>query len=342
MNENYVFWDVDSTDWNGVYDQYQSLFSQLDLNKKADVGTAARYFQEITKNIRDGHYFIDFTHPTIANSDVYPIQNRKEAMGLLNSAFPYFLKDSTYLDPGFQIATHDGFRFNNEALTVVTGEINGEILYFSSNFFKLSEAYYSENGESVKATLDYFFQWLTESQQRRKKGIIIDVRNNPGGDLSDLNFLLGKLVDQPLHIGYCQYKNGDKPDELTPAIKAFVNPAPEVRAVDLPVVILGDNYSASLSELAISTVRALDDGLFIGETTWGSLGAVVPYEVYASGSFDIENFMRLQLSSCKFTSLDGNIYEGSGLIPDVYVPHSAEAYSAGIDPQLEAAISSFN
>ena len=89
MNENYVFWDVDSTDWNGVYDQYQSLFSQLDLNKEADVGTAAMYFQEITKNIRDGHYFIDFAHPTIANSDVYPIQTRKEAMGLLNSALKW-------------------------------------------------------------------------------------------------------------------------------------------------------------------------------------------------------------------------------------------------------------
>ena len=110
------------------------------------------------------------------------------------------------------------------------------------------------------------------------------------------------------------------------------------RIMSWPIVVLADHYATSLAELITSAVQAFPKGTFIGETTWGATSPVVPSEVYASGSFEIGNFMRVQLSSCQFIALDGQSYEGLGLVPDIFIPHDAEAYFTGGDPQLEYAI----
>ncbi len=337
MNRNYVYWDVDSTDWEETYSQYRGIFSQLNLNDDNDVRQSVKHFREMTKNLVDGHCFISFKHPAIADSVIYPLMERKEKLGLTSEQYFYFLKDSVYLDKGYLIGQDSENTLNNELLTTICGEINGDILYFSCNFFELSQSYHSSSSESVKATLDYFFSW-TERSSEESGGIIIDVRNNPGGDLADLNFLLGRLVDNPLNFGYCQYKNGDDPFSFTPEIKAYINPEPGGKDVELPIVVLADAYTASLAELVTNAVRAFPQGSFIGESTWGATSPVVPYEVYNSGSFEIHDFLDIQLSSCKFISLDGRVYEGTGFTPDIFIPHSAEAYNAGTDLQLERAI----
>ncbi|MDY2815029.1 MAG: S41 family peptidase [Bullifex sp.] len=61
MNENYVFWDVDDTDWDEVYKTYLPLFQELgkydnddDKNEKA-----ARYFYDIVTGLSDGHLSVN-------------------------------------------------------------------------------------------------------------------------------------------------------------------------------------------------------------------------------------------------------------------------------------------
>ena len=61
MNENYVFWDVDDTDWDEVYKTYLPLFQKLgkydnddDKNEKA-----ARYFYDIVTGLSDGHLSVN-------------------------------------------------------------------------------------------------------------------------------------------------------------------------------------------------------------------------------------------------------------------------------------------
>ena len=337
MDRNYAFWDIDSTDWDGIYNQYREIFSELNINNDSDVRSSVRYFREMSKHLIDGHYQINFLHSAISDSTVDPLLERKYQLGLLERQFLYLLKDSVYMNGNYLVGNDSQNKLNGQPLTTLSGEINGEILYFGCNFFKLSQSYYSNSSESVKASLDFLFNWI-ENNPVGSKGIIIDVRNNPGGDLSDLNFLLGKFVDRPLHVGYCQYKNGDNPDDLTPPINAYVNPGSNTKNVQLPIVVLADNYSASLSEIVTNAVMAFPKGVFIGETTWGATSPIIPFEVYASGSFEVVNFMSVQLSSCKFISLDGKVYEGSGLVPDIFMPHSMEAYGQGKDVQLERAI----
>ncbi|MDR3283797.1 MAG: hypothetical protein LBS97_01300 [Treponema sp.] len=64
MNNNYLFWNIDPTDWDGVYNSYKPKFAALDVTKNVDFLTAYRYFQNITKDLVDGHY-------TLTISDLY-------------------------------------------------------------------------------------------------------------------------------------------------------------------------------------------------------------------------------------------------------------------------------
>lgn len=337
MNRSYVYWDVDSTDWGETYNRYHKIFSQLNLDSDEDVSLSVGYFREMTEHIMDGHYFINFKHPAIMDSVVYPLTRKKEKLGLIGEEYPYLLMDTIYLDKKYVVGYDAQNTLNSQALVTVCGTVDKTILYFSCNFFKLSQSYYSNSSESVTSTLNFFFNWIKQSTGE-SRGVIIDVRNNPGGDLADLNFLLGRLTENPLHFGYCQYKNGDGALDLTPRVKAYVNPEPEAKNIELPIVILTDTYTASLSELMTIAVKSFPKGLSIGETTWGSTSPVVPFEVYSSGSFEVQDFMSVQLSSCKFTPLDGKVYEGIGFAPDILIPHSARAYTSGKDPQLERAI----
>ncbi|MDP3667545.1 MAG: S41 family peptidase, partial [Sediminibacterium sp.] len=186
--------------------------------------------------------------------------------------------------------------------------------------------------------LEYFFNQLS-NLPISSKGIILDVRSNQGGDLSDFNFLLGRFIDKPLHFGYSQSKSGNGRLDYTPWINAYVNPQPNAKKITIPVIVLADNISASLSEAIVMVIHLLPAGKFIGETTWGATGPITSEEVFNAGQFTISNFMSVQTSSCKFKYLDGKMFEGKGFTPDITVPFNMNALSNGKDMQLEKAIS---
>jgi hypothetical protein len=338
MNSNYVYWDIDSTDWNKTYREYKNVFSTLDVNNDADVYRSVDHFRKITEKLTDGHFSIQFKHRSVMNETINPLMDRRKASGELHPLYSYRPYDTVYLDAGFKLGIDAGKSFSLSPLICLSGTIDHKILYFSCNQFSLAQSYYDNPSGGVKMALDYFFDQL-QNTSTSINGLIIDVRGNSGGDLADLNFILGRIIEKPLHIGYTQYKRDRGRKDLTPWIKAFVNPLPGAKTFRLPIVVIADNYSASLAETFVMAIRAVPHGIFVGERTWGATGPVVASDVYQSGSFEVGDFMSVQASSCKFKYLDNIIYEGRGLTPDVSVPHSHDAYEAGVDVQLEKAIS---
>jgi len=332
MNTHYVYWDIDSTDWNKEYQHHKNAFDSLDLNKHEDVHKSVAYFQQMTDQLIDGHFTISFSHDAISDVELYPLLERKKAGHTLHPHYSYLPYDTIYLDAGFKIGYDSTLA---QPLLCLSGTIGGDLLYFSCNYFKLAQSYYALPNGSIRNSLNYFFEQVRNPET---KGIIIDVRGNPGGDLTDLNFLLGHLIDQPLHIGYSQYKLDSGPEDYTPWIKAYVNPVAEGIKNELPVTVIADNYSASLAETLVLAVRAMPKGVFLGERTWGATGPIVPEETYHSGSFEIKNFMYVRSSSCRFKGLDHTLYESVGIAPDIFIPYSEQAYADGTDLQLEAAI----
>ncbi|HEY4785602.1 MAG TPA: S41 family peptidase, partial [Bacteroidales bacterium] len=271
MDKSYVYWDIDSTNWDQIYLKYKPLFKELDLNNNSDVIRSYEYFQEITRDLIDCHYSISFTNSTILNKVISPAYVKKQKQAGFHYQYYYMDIDLNYLDSGYYVAYDYSNIGNGQPLTVVCGTINNEILYFSCNFFTLMKSYYSNSDNSIKQILNYFFRMLSE-EKSNIKGVIVDVRGNPGGDLGDLNFFMGHFIEEPLHFGYIQSKSGNGRFDYTPWIKAFVNPHADGHKFEKTIVVLADNYSASLSEALVMAVCSLPNGIFIGENTWGATG----------------------------------------------------------------------
>src|SRR3954471_5171420 len=77
MNNNYVFWDIDTTDWDAMYRRYQPLFANLNINDSGDVRKSVNYFRLMTQGLVDSHYNLSFADP-ISDSSINPSYGRKQ------------------------------------------------------------------------------------------------------------------------------------------------------------------------------------------------------------------------------------------------------------------------
>ena len=336
MNVNYVFWSIDTTNWDNVYAEYNPLFAQLDINNPNDVKLANTYFRQMADGLIDSHYNLGVTIPPVADS-ISPSLDRKLQKSNFHYPFEYTSIDTVnYLDHGFVSGNYTNSE--NQNIYAVSGTINNKILYFHCSQFALQEAYQSPVNNGVKRTLQYFFNQL-QNLPANIKGIVIDVRNNPGGSVSDLSFLTGQFIDAPLKIGYTRYKSGNGRLSYTPWIEADVAPQLTGHAFTIPIIVLADNFSASLAEATTISIHTLPNGIFVGETTWGATGAITENSLYNDGQFNVGNFLSVYTSSAQFEYIDGKSYEGIGYTPDFAVPFNLAAAKSGDDLILDKAIS---
>lgn len=337
MNKNYVFWDVDTTNWDRMYKKYSPIFDSLNINNPQDVKKSVDYFREMTSGMVDGHYQIRFINASIKDSFLYPFLDRK-ILNKIHIPFAYNLIDTQYFDSGYVSGNY--INTNNEVVNAVSATIKNKFVYFSCNKFYLSEAYKSTKNNLVRVAIENFIQKINNISPTIK-GIIIDVRNNVGGNIADLNFFLGKLVKKTTLIGSCRTKSDLGRLDYIPWIDVNVVSDNSVKKNDLPIYILTDAYTASLSEIFAMSIHALPNGKVIGEKTWGATGPIIDETIFNDGPFIIPNFLSVYTSSVEFKYLDGKMYEGLGFPPDVEIPFNIDLLNKKIDPSIDYIISRF-
>ncbi|HVI46904.1 MAG TPA: S41 family peptidase [Chitinophaga sp.] len=344
MNNNYVFWDIDTTDWDRVYKTYKPLFAKLNLYDEKDVRKSYTYFKEMTAGLVDSHYDLSFRDQDLMNDSgsISPAFERKvkspDYHPSIRNVSLYHFYDTIprkYLDPTWK----RGFtNLPNDQVIGVAGTINQNILYFYFSGFNLTDLYNDSTNATNRFRLaeKYFFDLLQSTPNI--KGIILDVRGNGGGSLADLDFLLGRMIDKPLHFGYTRSKQGNGRLDYSPWAPAYVKPQPGAKAVAAPIVVLADAWSVSMAEITTMAVKTLPNGHFVGERTWGGNGPLTGNKFYQGGQFTTGFFNLVYTSSLMFKNLDGKIYEGVGYPPEKEVKFNAAALKSGRDMQLEAAI----
>ena len=337
MNNNYVFWDIDTTNWDAVYSRYRPLFSSLNINDSNDVRKSVGYFHDMTKGLIDGHFTLTFTDSQLVSATIDPAYERIQKRNDFHSPFFYApIVAGRYLDSNF-IFGYDSTTSPGDLRFALTGTINRNVAYLTFSEFSLKSSFESANSNGIKPVLSYFFNLIRSPNSL--KGIIIDVRLNGGGDIADLNFLVGKFITTPLKFGYTRYKSGNGRLDRTPWADAIVSPQPNAVSIVIPVIVLADMYSVSMAELTTMAIHTLPNGKFIGETTWGANGPLSPNEFFNAGQFVAAGFVNVYTSSSEFKYLDNNIYEGKGFPPDIAVPFDPAALESGDDPALDKAIS---
>lgn len=154
------------------------------------------------------------------------------------------------------------------------------------------------------------------------KGIILDLRNNPGGFLEVSVDLAGWFVPRGSLVVTQEGRGGTKQE-----LRAIGN---EVFK-DFPLVILVNKGSASASEILAGAIKVYrDDVKLVGEKTFGK-GTVQELRDLRDGS-------SLKLTVAHWVLPNGKILEGEGIEPDIKVEMTPEDVEAGKDPQLERAV----
>ncbi|MBD1365162.1 hypothetical protein IDJ77_15205 [Mucilaginibacter sp. ZT4R22] len=339
MNINYVYWDIDKTNWDAIHDQYKPKFDELDIHNSVDLKKSVSYFKEISKELIDGHYTILFSPEAISDFSVTPAIDRKRAESSFHEPYLFSMVDPHYLDEGY---TTGNYLTNSKIeITATTGTINKNILFFSCSGFELKEAVLKDNSNTLKTVISRFFDEV-ENNISKYRGIIIDLRNNQGGGLSDLNYFLSHLTHDPINFGDTRYKAGNGRLQFTPWISAQTIPGLLKSNLSTPLIVLVDNYTISLAEVIAMALRTQKNVKLVGETTFGATGPLTDNIVYNAGQFDVGGFCKVYTSSATYRYIDKVIYESKGFPPDIKLTITPFDFNNGKDAQLEKAINIIN
>jgi len=348
MNTNYVFWDIETVNWDNMYITYKPRFEDLDKHQgdPKSAQKAVQYLVDMTKDLADSHLDLSFNGNATYVISNYPItspgfQPSSIRHQLRGDRAPISRKVFDQIIPQYYLTKAmtgtDGYYFR-----VNTGIIprnNKNILYLEYSSFELGQQYSSGNSTStpVKPVLDNFFRYTKDPSI---DGLILDLRGNPGGAVSDLDFLLGRLVTSPKHVAYTRTKNGSGRLDYTPWIKGYVNPQPGSTDFKKPIVVLVDMYSVSMSEMTSMSIKAIfPNAVLVGEKTWGGTGAIPFNDIrYLGGQFTAANFVKVYTAGVELRDKNFKSYENKGLPPDIPVAYDAESMKKSIDVQLEKGI----
>ena len=174
---------------------------------------------------------------------------------------------------------------------------------------------------SEKASFDFRVAAIEILNSPAKK-IILDLRNNPGGYLEVAQDIAGWFLKRGEIVAIEDLGEGKEQN----LYKAQGNAA----LVEVPIVILINQGSASGSEILAGALRDNRGILLIGEKSFGK-GSVQELERLSDGS-------SLKITIAKWLTPKGESITDKGLEPDIKVEMTEEDYEAGRDPQLDKAI----
>ena len=183
---------------------------------------------------------------------------------------------------------------------------------------------------------------LDELEDKGMKSLILDLRENGGGDLYQTVKILGLFV--PPGTAVVSVRERGKPEEL------LKTPDRQRRKRDYPVAVLIDRNSASASELTAGALHDLKRATIIGEKSYGkgSVQNIVP----------MGNGTALRLTIATYHTPSGNTPHLKGITPETVIPFTAadreffiqaghtssltteqkKAHAAWTDPAINAAI----
>lgn len=166
-----------------------------------------------------------------------------------------------------------------------------------------------------------FYQAMLEGLRARGRGMVLDLRNNPGGYLDVSVNLAGWFLDRGEVVVIERFSSGEEK-----IFRARGNEA----LTDFPVVVIVNEGSASASEILAGSLRVNRDVELVGEKTFGK-GTVQELEELSDGS-------TLKITTANWLLADGTLIEDNGLEPDYAVPLTEEDLNADRDPQLDKAL----
>lgn len=206
----------------------------------------------------------------------------------------------------------------NESSPVLIPIVRGEIPLETVRFSMLEDGIgHIQISSFATTTNNHLTEALQEFRDSNGRGLIVDLRYNPGG-------LLGVVVDvtsQFLEEGLVTYELDGQGNRREWEVSSGGN------AQDIPMVVLVNQYSASASEVFAGAIIDHDRAPVVGEATFGK-GSVNTRHRLSDGS-------GIYYTIARWYTPEGTLIEGSGITPTVVVEGDP---GSGSDPQLDRAL----
>ncbi|MCL5113627.1 MAG: S41 family peptidase [Patescibacteria group bacterium] len=183
-------------------------------------------------------------------------------------------------------------------------------------YIKLSQFGDSTNKDWLSLVNDLS---IKSQSDKSFKGIVLDLRNNPGGYLTDATFIAGEFLKEGKAVVIEEMGGGEKTSLSVSRRGLFI---------DTPLVILINKGSASASEIVSGALRDYKRGVLVGEKSFGK-GTIQEAQ-------DLGNGAGLHITIAKWLTPNSTWVNGAGLTPDVVV--SQDSKDPSHDLQLEKGI----
>jgi len=159
---------------------------------------------------------------------------------------------------------------------------------------------------------------LDNFNQQAVDGVVIDLRQNGGGSLTEATELTGLFIDKGPVV---QVKDADGLVE----VEQDEDPAQVYKG---PLVVLVDRNSASASEIFAGAIQDYRRGLIVGEPTFGkgTVQALIDLGRFVREESDLG---RLRLTMAQFFRVNGGSTQHRGVMPDIVFPTAGGAADYG-------------
>ncbi len=178
---------------------------------------------------------------------------------------------------------------------------------------------YLSVSEFDSVTYDQYAEALEKLQQQGMEALVVDLRNNPGGNLQTVCDMLDLILPEGT-IVYTEDKDGNRNTAASD----------EEHQLDIPMAVLVNGNSASASEIYAGAVQDYGMGTIVGTQTYGK-GVVQQI-------FDLGDGTSVKLTIAEYFTPDGRNINGEGITPDVEIEYEWDEADPEADNQLEKAL----
>jgi hypothetical protein len=287
MDEHYCFFEYKNIDWNRIHSEYGQR-----INDDMEQESLFMLLSEMTGELKDGH--VNLFSPFDVGRywkwfEDYPDNYKQELVDNL-------------LGTDYQIA----------------GGIRYKILEDNIGYFRYAD-FSSGIGDG---NLDYVINKLGICS-----GIIIDVRNNGGGLLTNSDKLASRFFNEKTLVGYIRHKTGKKHNDFSKPYPKYIEPSTRLR-YQKPVIVLTNRRCYSATNDFVNAMRYAPNVTILGDKTGGGSG--LPF------SSELPNGWSVRFSACPMYDAEMQQIE-EGIEPHVLVSLSDQDAQNNIDTLIETA-----
>ncbi len=254
-----------------------------------------------------------------------------------------YIYNSLRPQPALQltVADHDGTQRKVEVLAKVQVAtvmkyklhqgINQAVRDWNDDKRLLAARYFEKGNDFIAVKIPEFAFSAEEvdnvlSRIRKRKGVVLDLRGNPGGFVDTLERLLGGIFQNDVRICDVVGRDSTKPEVASGRHNsAFVG----------RMVVLVDGGSASASEIFARVIQLEKRGFIMGDRTEGMVmeARFYPHETLV----DSQIYYGAEITGADLIMTDGKSLEHAGVDPDIKILPTAEDLASGRDPVMAKA-----